>query len=125
MPPGPAPTRYASPRRATSSLPQLASALSSARSASASRPANACSATTPVTTRSQKWRRSVASATCSRTRCRQRPASSASAPSRAGSSVSMTPLIQRASTGDKPLLPIAIVTGERSTIAGMMNVQSS
>ena len=37
----------------------------------------------------------------------------------------MTPLIQRASTGDKPLLPIAIVTGERSTIAGMMNVQSA
>ena len=37
----------------------------------------------------------------------------------------MTPLIQRASTGDRPLLPIAIVTGERSTMAGMMNVQSS
>ena len=37
----------------------------------------------------------------------------------------MTPLIQRASTGDKPLLPIAIVTGERSTMAGMMNVQSA
>ena len=37
----------------------------------------------------------------------------------------MTPLIQRASTGERPLLPIAIVTGERSTIAGMMNVQSS
>jgi hypothetical protein len=36
----------------------------------------------------------------------------------------MTPLIQRASTGERPLLPIAIVTGERSTIAGMMKVQS-
>jgi hypothetical protein len=34
----------------------------------------------------------------------------------------MTPLIQRASTGDRPLLPIAIVTGARSTMAGMMKV---
>ncbi len=37
----------------------------------------------------------------------------------------MTPLIHRARTGERPLLPIAIVTGERSTMAGMMKVQSS
>ena len=116
--------RLAAPRDVVAA-PARERICSSARSASASRPANACSATTPVTTRSQKWRRSVGIDDVLAHARRHRPASSAKAPSRAGSSVSMTPLIQRASTGDKPLLPMAIVTGERSTIAGMMKVHSA
>ena len=48
-----------------------------------------------------------------------------SAPSRAGSIASTSALILRASTGAAPSVPIATVTGSRSTIAGVMKALSS
>ena len=49
----------------------------------------------------------------------------ASVPKLAGSSVSSRVLISRASTGAAPSVPIATVTGSRSTMAGMMKVESA
>ena len=49
----------------------------------------------------------------------------ASVPKLAGSSVSSRVLISRARTGAAPSVAIATVTGARSTMAGMMKVESS
>ena len=56
---------------------------------------------------------------------RSLPASFASAPSRCGRNDSSRSRNRRVSTGASPLLPTATTTGERSTIAGMMKLDSS
>ena len=59
-------------------------------------------------------------------RCRRRsPMKRASAPSRAGSSASSCSRTRRASTGAAPAELTATMSGERSTMAGKMKVESS
>ena len=95
------------------------------RPASASAPLRTARRKGPCSRRSQRRRRARASGMLLATTARSDWACWASTPKLAGSQVSSRVLISRASTGAAPSVPIATVTGARSTMAGMMKVESS
>ena len=95
------------------------------RPASSSAPRRTARRKGPCSSRSHRRRRARGSATVLATVSRRPWARLASVPKLAGSRVSSRVLISRASTGAAPSVPIATVTGERSTMAGMMKVESA
>ena len=95
------------------------------RSASASAPLRTAWRNGPCSNRSHRRRRARGSVSALARRWRSAWARAASTPRWAGSSASMRARISRASTGAAPSVPIATVTGERSTMAGVMKVDSS
>ncbi len=93
--------------------------------ASFSSPASTREPTMPPIIRSQKRPTLLPGASARFTSLRRSPTKRARAPSRAGSNASICCRTRRASTGELPPEPTATTTGERSIIAGKMNVDSS
>ena len=119
--PGPAPTRVTRP--SSGGVP--ASSRSTRLAALWKSSARYALATGPSKKPSQNWRRAVPLAMAAAARRRKPAAQRASPPRRAGSIASSRALICRASTGAVPSVPIATMTGSRSTIAGVMKSHSS
>ena len=96
----------------------------SSRRAPISSPASASSPMRPSNTRSQKRRRARGSSSVRRTCSRKTSAKRASRPIAAGSARSISARSRRASAGAAPPVEMAMVIGARSTIAGMMKLES-
>src|SRR5574340_88787 len=120
--PGPAPTRYTSPRRMLSSSSSICCSIASALPSS---PVSTFSATTPSNTFSQKMRRLAGLVTRCLTASRKRSANAARRLKFCGMKVSSLPRSRRVSTGEAPPLENATINGERSRTAGMTKLHSS
>ena len=104
----------------SSSLKPVSMACEMLSRAACSRPASTSEAISPSKKRSQKRRRSSGFTTRAFTAERNSPDNLASLPRPAGSNASNFSRKRRVSTGASPLLPMATITGERSTMAGMI-----
>ena len=110
--PGPAPTSTTSPCCASKQGIDLCGSASPLASVWANR--------SLAKKRSQKARRGAMALKCCFTRSRSEPASAASSPRCWGSIASSFSRSRRASTGARPPEETAIISGERSTIDGIM-----
>ena len=95
------------------------------RRAAISSPASASSPMRPANTRSQNSRRARGLSSVRRTWSRKISAKRARRPIAAGSARSISARSARASAGAAPPVEMAMVIGARSTIAGMMKLDSS
>ncbi len=119
------PRRPANPIRVISLAARPVAEPAAVPSATSGEPASTWLAMLPSSTRSQKRTRRCSSGNAPRTRSRRRPANRASSPSRSGSKASSWPRRRRARVGEWPPVLTAMITGERSTIAGRMALEIS